>query len=200
MKLSPHLKMRSLRMRHPRTRASVAKCIRRPATILVPTDFSYAADRALAYAVQLARRQHARIALLHVIASAVIPDVFLTSIRMDLPQIAELSEEHLARLARRMGIRPKHQRVRTGRAAEEILGFAEEIEADLIVIGSRGHGAFERMLIGTTAERVVRQARCPVLVVPLPEIKRAARPLDSKGGRPRAIRISARRLQGTFPR
>ena len=166
-------------MRHPRTRASVAKCIRRPATILVPTDFSYAADRALAYAVQLARRQHARIALLHVIAPAVIPDVFLTSIRMDLPQIAELSEEHLARLARRMGIRPTHQRVKTGRAAEEILGFADEIGADLIVIGSRGHGAFERMLIGTTAERVVRQARCPVLVVPLPAIKQASRPLDS---------------------
>jgi nucleotide-binding universal stress UspA family protein len=175
MKLNPQIKMRGLRVRHLKARRPVLARTRRPAIILVPTDFSYAADRALSYAVQLARRQRARIALLHVVAPAVVSDAFLTSIRTDLPQLAELSGEHLARLARRMGIRPKHQTVKTGHAAEEILHFAEEVEADLIVIGSRGHGAFERMLIGTTAERVVRQARCPVLVVPLPAIEKTAR-------------------------
>lgn len=182
MKLSPHVKMRGLRMRHSQARRPVVAKARRPALILVPTDFSYAADRALSYAVQLARRQRARIALLHVVAPAVVSDVFLTSIRTDLPQLAELSGGHLARLARRMGIRPKHQAVKTGHAAEEILGFADEVEADLIVIGSRGHGAFERMLIGTTAERVVRQARCPVLVVPLKEAEKNARPVSSTKG------------------
>lgn len=167
-------------MRHPRTPCPAAKeAAWRPATILVPTDFSYAADRALHYAVQLARRQRARVALLHVVAPAAIPNVFLTSIRTDLPQLAELSGEHLARLARRMGIRPKRAAVKTGHAAEEIIRFADEIGADLIVIGARGHSKLDRLLLGTTAERVVRHARCPVLVVPLPRIGASAQPVSS---------------------
>lgn len=178
MKLNPQLKMRRSRMCHPRTQRPAVRKARRPATILVPTDFSYAADRALHYAVQLARRQHARLALLHVVAPAAIPSVFLTSVRTDLPQLAELSGEHLARLARRMGVRPKHAVVRTGHAAEEILRFADEIGTALIVIGSRGHGKLEQLLIGTTAERVVRQARCPVLVVPLPPVTVGAKPVS----------------------
>jgi universal stress protein A len=124
--------------------------------------------------VPLARRLHARLALLHVVAPVVIPvipDAFLTSIRTDLPQLAELSQERLSRLARRMHLRPRHEAVRTGPAAEEILRFAKEIDAQLIVIGSRGHGGWERLLLGTTAERVVRLAACPVLVVPLPDLK-----------------------------
>ena len=168
MKLSPHLAMRGPRRQPSRARRPAAQLFRRPATILVPTDFSYAADRALSYAACLARRVRARLALLHVVAPVVIPDAFLPSIRTDLPQLAELSRERLSRLARRMHLRPRHEAVRTGPAAEEILRFAGEIDAQLIVIGSRGHGAFERLLLGTTAERVVRLAACPVLVVPLP--------------------------------
>ena len=178
MKLSPQLEMGRARMRHPRTQRPVRRKTRRPATILVPTDFSYAADRALQYAMQLARRQHARLALLHVVAPAAIPSAFLTSVRTDLPQLAELSGEHLARLARRMRLRPQHAVVRTGPAAEEILRFADEIGTDLIVIGSRGHGKLEQLLIGTTAERVVREARCPVLVVPLPPVTAGAKPVS----------------------
>ncbi len=167
-------------MRHPRPRSPAAKeSTWRPATILVPTDFSYAADRALHYAVQLARRQRAQVALLHVVAPAAIPSRFLTSVRTDLPQLAELSREHLARLARRMGIRPRRAAVKTGQAAEEILRYADELGADLIVIGARGHSKLDRLLIGTTAERVVRHARCPVLVVPLPKVTARAQPVPS---------------------
>lgn len=165
-------------MCHPRTQRPAVRKTRRPATILVPTDFSYAADRALHYALQLARRQRARLALLHVVAPATIPSVFLTSVRTGLPQLAALSGEHLARLARRMGMRPKHAVVRTGHAAEVILRFADEIGTDLIVIGSRGHGKLEPLLIGATAERVVRQAHCPVLVVPLPRMSPEAKPVS----------------------
>ncbi len=171
MKLSSQIKVQGRRVRHPPAPRPAARRTRRPATILVPTDFSYAADRALRFAVQLARRQRARIALLHVIAPAVIPDVFLTSVRMDLPQLAETSKEHLARLARRMGVRPRFETVRTGPVAEEILRYADDLGAGLIVIGARGHSTLERLLIGTTAERIVRHARCPVLVVPLPGIE-----------------------------
>ncbi len=143
----------------------------------MPTDFSYAADRALRYAVQLARRQHARLALLHVVAPAAIPSVFLTSVRTDLPLLAELSGGHLTRLARRMGVRPKHALVKTGHAAAEIVRCADELGAELIVIGACGHSKLDRLLIGTTAERVVRHARCPVLVVPLPQVADHIKPV-----------------------
>jgi nucleotide-binding universal stress UspA family protein len=168
MKLNPQVSGRVSGRRHSRARRAAAPVLRRPATILVPIDFSYAADRALSYAVPFARRQRARLALLHVVTPAVIPETFLPSIRTDLPQLAELSQDRLRRLARRMGIRPRQVAIKTGHAAQEILEWAREIGADLIIIGSRGHGALERFLLGTTAERVVREAACPVLVVPLP--------------------------------
>jgi nucleotide-binding universal stress UspA family protein len=140
----------------------------------VPTDFSYAADHSLRYALQVARRLRAGVALLHVIAPVPLPELLFTSIRTDLPQVVELSEQRLGRLARRMGLRPRHQVVRTGPPAEEILRYADEIHANLILIGSHGHNALERMLIGGTAERVVRLARCPVLVIPRPDVKAVA--------------------------
>jgi nucleotide-binding universal stress UspA family protein len=147
----------------------------RPTTILVPTDFSYAADRALHHAVQLARRFRARVALLHVVAPAGFPEILIPALRVDLPQLVTLSRERLDRLVRRFRIRPSHLAVKAGHAAGEILQFADEIGADLIVIGARGHGALKRAMLGSAAERVVRLARCPVMVVPLPAASKQKR-------------------------
>lgn len=55
--------------------------------------------------------------------------------------------------------------LRMGRAVDEILRLRDEIQADLIVLGSRGANAFVRVLLGNDAEGVVRHAPCPVLVV-----------------------------------
>lgn len=161
-------KVRRPRLRQPRTERSVADEPLRPTTILVPTDFSYAADRAVNHAVQLARRFRARIALLHVVAPTGFPEILIPALRVDLPQLVTLSRERLDRLVRRFRIRPSHLAVKTGHAAAEILEFADEAGADLIVMGARGHGALKRAVIGNTAERVVRLARCPVMIVPLP--------------------------------
>jgi len=103
MKLNPQIKMRSARMRHPRAQRPAAKCVWRPATILVPTDFSYAADHALTHAAEVARQLHAAIVLVHVVAPVLGPDLLFTSIRTDQPEMAKLSEQRLVRLARRMG-------------------------------------------------------------------------------------------------
>ncbi len=168
MKNAVKPKVRRPRLRQPRTERSAAVEPARPTTILVPTDFSYAADRAVHHAVQLARRFRARVALLHVVAPAGFPEIIIPALRVDLPQLVALSRERLDRLVRRFRIRPSHLAVKTGHAAAEILQFAEETGADLIVIGARGHGALKRAVIGNTAERVVRLARCPVMVVPLP--------------------------------
>lgn len=168
MKAADKTKVRRPQLRQPRTAQSVAAEPSRPTTILVPTDFSYAADRALHHAVQLARRFRARVALLHVVAPAGFPEILIPALRVDLAQLVTLSRERLDRLVRRFRIRPAHLAVKTGQAPAEILEFAVETGTDLIVMGARGHGALKRAVIGNTAERVVRLARCPVLVVPLP--------------------------------
>jgi nucleotide-binding universal stress UspA family protein len=56
--------------------------------------------------------------------------------------------------------------VAVGAPAAEIVRYAREHAADLIVLGSHGHGAFRRFMLGSVAERVIRQAGCPVMVVP----------------------------------
>ncbi|MGB5953518.1 MAG: universal stress protein [Ornithinimicrobium sp.] len=63
------------------------------------------------------------------------------------------------------GLTPTQTYVRLGRATDEILRLRDEIEADLIVVGSRGLNAFTRVLLGSDAEGIVRHAPCPVLVV-----------------------------------
>lgn len=154
----------ALRQRRGQRRAAADKW--RPATILVPTDFSYAADHALNLAKQFAKTRRARLVLLHVVAPISGPDLLFTSIRTDLPEMVQLSEQRLGRVAQRMKLPPHQHAVRMGSAAEEILRFAADIKADLIIIGWHGHGALERMLIGGTTLGVVRSASCPVLVVP----------------------------------
>ena len=57
---------------------------------------------------------------------------------------------------------------RIGKAYVEIINFADEISADMIVMGRQGRGALESLLFGTVAEKVVKKSKCPVLVIPLP--------------------------------
>ena len=65
---------------------------------------------------------------------------------------------------RQSGLDP-HEHVRVGRATDEVLRLRDEIDADLIVLGSRGRNTFKRVLLGNDAEGIVRHAPCPVLVV-----------------------------------
>jgi nucleotide-binding universal stress UspA family protein len=55
--------------------------------------------------------------------------------------------------------------LRMGGVADEIVGLAEELEAGLIVMGSRGHGGIRRALMGSVSDSVVRHAHCPVMIV-----------------------------------
>lgn len=76
----------------------------------------------------------------------------------------EVLDEQVAKMET-AGLVPTQVYVRLGRATDEILRLRDEIEADLIVLGSRGLNAFTRVLLGSDAEGVVRHAPCPVLVV-----------------------------------
>lgn len=136
-------------------------------TILVPLDFSPASMGALDDAVSLAKQFQAAIHLVHVHP----PDeaASLSEAAHLLLQSAEAIErlnEELAGIHRKRvePFCPENCHVRSGRPYEKILRLAGEISADLIVLSTRGHSGLKHLLLGSTAERVVRSAPCPVLV------------------------------------
>jgi nucleotide-binding universal stress UspA family protein len=131
----------------------------RSVQVVVAFDFSPSAELALARAVEIAARapQH----VLHIVAA-----LDATSY----PVADELQHRIAARANAAFAGRPNVEEVqfyvhaRIGKPAEEILDVAREVGADLIVIGSHGNTGIERVLLGSVSERVVREARCPVLV------------------------------------
>jgi len=136
------------------------------ARILVPTDFSRNAARALRYAVPLARQVAGKITLLHAIDLPVVP-AQLGAMMTDEARLIAGAQSGLDQLATRLIPRPLLDKtvVRQGRAHEEIARVAKSRKTDLIVLAMRGRSRLQRALLGSTAERVVRHASCPVLTV-----------------------------------
>ena len=141
-------------------------------TILVPTDFSPDATAALDLAVDLARRFDARIELFHAYHLEVPPFYaglggdFTTPFDIVEP-IRKEAEGAMEKLVADVGARGVETkgRVVMERAAAAIVDEAERLGADLVVLGTRGLTGLDHMLLGSTAERVVRLAPCPVLTV-----------------------------------
>ena len=135
--------------------------------ILVPLDFSPASAEALSYAVSLAKHFHAAIHLTHVYPA---DEASAQGGAHRLFQSAEAVErlnEELAGIHRKHvpTFRQENCHIRAGRPYEQIIGLAREINADLIALSTRGHSGLKHLLLGSTAERVVRSASCPVVVV-----------------------------------
>jgi nucleotide-binding universal stress UspA family protein len=137
-------------------------------TILVPVDFSRPSMAALDYAVALTKKFGAAIHVVHVSEpdeASQIPGAghLMRETAVSLAVVGEqLSQTHQAGLSL---FWPDNCHVRSGRPYQEICDLAREINADLIVLATRGHTGVKRILLGSTAERVVRFAPCPVLVV-----------------------------------
>jgi nucleotide-binding universal stress UspA family protein len=139
-----------------------------PTRILLATDGSAHAELAATKAVDLAKSTKAR---LHVVAvgrtfPAAVYDVYTEAGREDLRREAqEVLDEQVRKIEEAGGtVAIAHLRMNE-RRDEAIVHLAEEIDADLIVIGSRGFGGLKRALLGNVADSVVRHAHCPVLVV-----------------------------------
>ena len=146
--------------------------------ILVAIDFEESAEQALARAVELARTEGAELMLLHVyIDLPAYPDVTagrVQAIYQEQRHWVEGELERRARHARAQGLIARPM-VRTGSPAVTIAQVAAEQQADLVVVGTHGRSGLDRFMLGSVAERVVRQAPCPVLVVkPLGPAARAA--------------------------
>jgi nucleotide-binding universal stress UspA family protein len=139
-------------------------------TILVPVDFSSFSNKALDYALAFAEQFGAKVTLLHVVEPMVYPESYVPT-----PAAADELNHHLItsaeqRLARqREALGEQGAEVRTvaraGRPFIEICEFAREAGVDLIILATHGYTGLKHVLLGSTAERVVRHSPCPVLTV-----------------------------------
>ena len=132
--------------------------------ILVPVDFSECTEKALAYAVPFARQFGATVTLLHVMEPPYLPASEM-GVVVEVESKEEAQKE-LAALQARLAGRVRCQTMtRKGSAEQEILDAAKELSSDLIVLGTHGRTGVERLLMGSTVEKVVRRAGCPILIV-----------------------------------
>jgi nucleotide-binding universal stress UspA family protein len=140
--------------------------------ILVPTDFSEHSERAAAYAVELAKRYQAeQVYCIHV--SDIPADLLATSAyymtgpsEQFIEQVRQEGRRSLEAFARKHleGV-PVKTAFLEGRPFVEIIRYARENQVDLIVISTHGRTGLKHALFGSVAEKVVRKAPCPVLVV-----------------------------------
>jgi nucleotide-binding universal stress UspA family protein len=151
----------------------VLACKQSPAakinTILFPTDVSEASEAALGVAFSLARDYHARLIVLHVAAIGP-PTPYSAFERMLAESAAYRSEvEDKLRHCQKPDCNADF-RVEQGDAAEQIIRVAQEARCDLLVMGSHGRTGLSRLVMGSVAEKVLRNASCPVLLVKHPVI------------------------------
>jgi universal stress protein A len=138
--------------------------------ILVPIDFSDHSKKALQYAIPFAEQFKASVDLLYVVEPAIYPADFSFG-QVGFPSVEDElrlrgGEELQVLIKKEIGTRvPARSAVRTGKAFHEIDQYATEESIDLIIIATHGHSGMEHVLFGSTAEKVVRHAPCPVLVV-----------------------------------
>lgn len=140
-------------------------------TLLVPVDFSSVTSAVTRVACQLAGASNSHLVLLHIVqiplvmepygvSDAALLEASIVSEKIADRKLAALVKQCERKVASVEGIQE------TGQPVGVIVAKARELKADFIVIGSHGHGAVYDLLIGSTAQGVLRRAGCPVVVVP----------------------------------
>jgi nucleotide-binding universal stress UspA family protein len=136
--------------------------------ILVPLDFSEGSRNALRYAHSLAKQFGGKLVLFYALEPVATPDFAYHPLMMEPEEAAANARKQLETLCRKEGVDASSVAeiiVREGVAYGEIAETAKKLKADLIVIATHGNTGLTHVLLGSTAERVVRHASCPVLVV-----------------------------------
>jgi nucleotide-binding universal stress UspA family protein len=141
--------------------------------ILCPIDFSEASRHSLEHAVVIAKWYSSRIAALHVLHVPLFPQPPIFGAAFAAEPTPAVSNYQEWREELRAWLEPAHQagiktevRVDEGNTARRILEHARSHPADLIVMGTHGLGGFERFMLGSVTEKVLRKATCPVMTVP----------------------------------
>ncbi|GFE57961.1 universal stress protein [Geobacter sp. AOG1] len=141
--------------------------------ILFATDFSENSEHAFEYALSLARQFNARLYLVHVINEPVdlrgfyVPHISFEKLEKEIEEGAEKMMQKFCQ-AKMRDFSNYESLIIAGIPYEEILKKAEAENISLIVLGTQGRKGLDHFLFGSTAERVVRSAKCPVMTVRLP--------------------------------
>jgi nucleotide-binding universal stress UspA family protein len=140
--------------------------------ILCPIDFSDYSRRALDHAMAIARWYGSTVTALHVFSSTPVVASYPGPVVLEPIVLTAVGREELLAETKAFidaeavpGVRVEAV-VQEGQAAAEIADMAISMNADLLVIGTHGRSGFERLLLGSVTEKVLRKARCPVLTVP----------------------------------
>jgi universal stress protein A len=149
--------------------------------ILVPTDFSVCSRAALQQALELAAGNRQAVEVVHIVPGSLGNGVetMLEAYGVP-PDLVATAEERLRTWLGEHTLAPLQWRVLVGDPAREIVALTAEGRYDLVVLGTHGRTGLSRLLLGSVAERVVREAPCPVLTIrgmaaPVPVV---ARPRD----------------------
>ena len=137
--------------------------------ILIATDGSESAHEAVEFGLDIAAEQNAKAFIVHVAPLVdVMPYANFGYVAPTLPHEFDEHDRELLQeaveLAAEKGVEVKTTLLK-GRPADEIVAFADSIAADLIVVGSRGHGAITSALIGSVSRGVLNESRRPVLII-----------------------------------
>jgi nucleotide-binding universal stress UspA family protein len=141
-------------------------------SILVPVDFSPPSKKALHYAAQLAGQFNSTLTLLHVVEPVAMPDFAYFPLAQEIEETVKAARARMTTLCEQEGISTQQiakTLIRHGRAFHEITEAARTLKSDMIVIATHGFTGVKHVLMGSTAERVVRHAPCPVLTVRIHE-------------------------------
>jgi len=138
--------------------------------ILVPIDFSDYSKSALKYAVNFCKDFNAEMILIYVVEPVIYPPDFsmgqiaIPSVNAEWDERARQELDKLAKEQIPTGVTVKSI-IKTGKPFIEIIDTAGELDVDLIIIATHGRSGVEHILFGSTAEKVVRKAPCPVLTL-----------------------------------
>lgn len=141
--------------------------------ILAAIDFSENSEHAFEYALTLAKQFHSELIILHVINEPVdlrgfyVPHISFEQLEKEIEEGAQKMMEQFCQT--RVGDFTSYQTaIVTGIPNEEIIKKAADTGSSLIVLGTHGRTGLDHIIFGSTAERVVRSASCPVLTIRLP--------------------------------
>ena len=153
--------------------------------IAVPTDFSESANLAIDHAVDIAKRFEADLVLIHVLENGAYQGIFSPSKKTEYDELEHTKlhmQEFAHNLEAKSGLNVSHYVV-SGRIHEQIVAVSDDVEADVIVMGTHGVSGWEEFFVGSNAFKVVTQSSCPVLTIQqkasAKDLKNIILPIDS---------------------
>ncbi len=140
--------------------------------ILVPLDGSEYADKALKYAIDVAKKFSSELLLVHIVQTTTAfitgPEVLGPSLILDLRKQLEENGRHILSLGEEIAKKADVKvstRLDYGNPPDKILNITKEENIDLIILGNRGLGAAARFFLGSVSDKISQQSTCPVLII-----------------------------------